>query len=59
MCVILETIVFNYLSLYVSTLSLMLVHTCIILVSMYNLHCYSESVNTCIILVFTYVSVLL
>ncbi len=50
MCVIVITIVFNYFSLCV-TVSLMSVHTCIILVSMY-LHCYSEfimSVHTCII----------
>ncbi len=41
MCVIMIEVVFSYFNLYVSTLSLMLVHTCIILVSMY-LHCYSE-----------------
>ncbi len=41
MCVIRVTIVFNYFSLYIVIVSLMLVHTCIILVSMY-MHCYSE-----------------
>ncbi len=45
MCVLIITIVFNYFSLYICIyiviVSLMSVHTCIILVSMY-LHCYSE-----------------